>query len=151
MLVNKQQDWELYQETPQCPVLKTQTVNRTLRMRCLVVVVLAAAMAMFITVRSANIVRDGYELVQLKTQVVKIGRENDQLRLQIAKLKSPQRIDSIAVKQLGMVVPKNVYCSTDSTPQMKAPVAAKARPDGGTIGKLLSFLKPAAPQGNAAN
>lgn len=115
MLVNKKQDWELYEEpstlskTEHLPQISR--LNIALRVKCLVTVIIATIIAMVVTVQSESIVRTGYNLVKMKAQVAKIEKENEVLRLDIAKLKSPQRIQQIATTQLGMVVPQNIYCA----------------------------------------
>jgi hypothetical protein len=54
-------------------------------------------------------VNAGYELVESRASLAKIESQNEILRLETAQLKSPQRIQDIAVGQLGMVNPKTVY------------------------------------------
>lgn len=49
-----------------------------------------------------------YELMQEKQQVQRLQQENDNLRIDIAKLESPERIYTMATQQLGMVVPAHV-------------------------------------------
>jgi cell division protein FtsL len=71
-------------------------------------------MAMLVTMQSASIVNAGYELVQIKAQMAALEKNNDQLKLDIAKLKSPQRIQAIATQDLGMIIPKSVYYASAS-------------------------------------
>ena len=70
-------------------------------------------MAMLVTVRSGMSASRGYELVKLQQQADSLEKENDRLKIDIAQLKSPQRIQRIATEKLGMVVPQAVYFSTD--------------------------------------
>lgn len=118
MLVSKKQEWELYQEKP-APVITANkpSLNTGLRAKCLTVVVLLALIAMFVTMRSEAIIRAGYDLVQTKAQLMKVEKENELLRLDIAKLKSPQRIQAIAANELGMVIPPDVYCAANNEKQ----------------------------------
>ncbi|MCX7780027.1 MAG: cell division protein FtsL [Negativicutes bacterium] len=114
MLVNKKQDWELYQTTTAtpAPAPAPRTILRARpepRLKCLITIAVIAVMAMLVTLQSASIVKAGYELVQIKAQMAKMEKENEQLRLDIAKMKSPQRIQAIATQELGMIVPKTVY------------------------------------------
>lgn len=112
MLVNRKEQIDVYQQHEAPPVIKrSPKLDIALRAKCLVTVILVAAIAMFATVRSEAIIRAGYDLVQTKSQALSIQRENELLRLEIAKLKSPQRIQSIATAELGMVVPQKVYCA----------------------------------------
>ena len=50
-------------------------------------------------------VRDGYRIEQLKAQRAALEEWNHQLRLEQAALADPQRIDTLARKDLGMVSP----------------------------------------------
>ena len=51
------------------------------------------------------VVRMGYELSTLDAQTTDLTRENDQLRLELATLKSPSRLESAARVKLGLVPP----------------------------------------------
>jgi cell division protein FtsL len=150
MLVSKKQDWELYQEevTPVVLVQKS-TVNTALRVKCLTVVLLLAITAMFITIRSEVIIRAGYDLVQTKAQLIKAEKENELLRLDIAKLKSPQRIQAIATTELGMVVPANVYYAANDvkTSGDSNFVSAKEQTVWGTLSNVLHPGKAEASKG----
>lgn len=110
MLVNKKQDWDIYQQQ-EVPSVKKHSVKPdiALRVKCLTTAVIAIFIAMFLTVCSEAIIRSGYELVQMKLQVIKLEKENELIKLDIAKLRSPQRIQSIATNELGMVMPQSVY------------------------------------------
>jgi cell division protein FtsL len=115
MLVNKRQEWDLYQEeSTEKSTVQAPRLNVTLRARCLTLAVVIAVMAMFATVQSEAIISAGYDLVKTKAQIAKIEKENELLRLDIAKLKSPERIKTIATKDLGMVVPQTVYCAENA-------------------------------------
>lgn len=122
MLVSKKQNWEIYQEAAATPAQKpafrphTKTSSR-LRSKCIVVISMIAVMAMLVTLQSASIVKAGYELVQIKAHMANVEKENDYIRLEIAKLKSPQRIQLIATQELGMITPKTVYHASASVNQ----------------------------------
>lgn len=117
MLVNRKQQYDIYQQQESAPVVRDlPKLDIALRVKCLITVLLIAAVAVVVTVRSESIVRAGYELVQLKSQALNVQKENELLRLEIAKLKSPQRIQKIATVELGMVMPQNVYYA-ESLPQ----------------------------------
>jgi cell division protein FtsL len=68
-----------------------------------------------ITFQSASLIQSGYDLVQLKGQAAQLEKNNELLRLDIAKLKSPERIQQIATDQLGLVQSKNTYYGTKNT------------------------------------
>lgn len=56
----------------------------------------------------------GYEVVKTQTSVVQLTKDNDTLDVEVASLKSPVRIQQIAVEQLGMVLPDSFVYSTKS-------------------------------------
>lgn len=116
MLVNKRQEWFVYEEQVAPPVeTPSPRLKRRGKLNFLSAIFIAAVMALLVTVQSAAIVQAGYDLVQMKAQLAKLEKENELLRLDIAKLKSPQRIQHIATSQLGMVVPERIYCSANTT------------------------------------
>jgi cell division protein FtsL len=111
MLVNKKQDWDIYQQQELPSIKKKYSVKPdiALRVKCLTTAIIVVFVAMFLTACSEAIIRSGYELVQMKLQVIKLEKENELLKLDIAKLRSPQRIQNIATAELGMVMPQSVY------------------------------------------
>ncbi|MGI6092582.1 MAG: cell division protein FtsL [Veillonellaceae bacterium] len=120
MLASRKQDWVIEEEQQQQQIAPSSDKglkhkNAKLRLKCFMMVTMIAIAAMFVTIRSEAIIRAGYELVQTKAQILKYEKENEMLRLDIAKLKSPQRIQQIATAQFGMVVPQNVYCASISS------------------------------------
>jgi len=128
MLVNKKQDWDIYQQQELPSVKKNYSVKPdiALRVKCLTTVIIIVFVAMFLTACSEAIVRSGYELVQMKLQVIKLEKENELLKLDIAKLRSPQRIQNIATAELGMVIPKSVYYS-ENVPRSTEPNTEKEK------------------------
>ena len=56
-------------------------------------------------------IRIGYTLLDTQQKADQIEQENERLKIEIAQLKSPARIESIAVEQLHMQVPQNMYFS----------------------------------------
>ncbi|MFA6850166.1 MAG: cell division protein FtsL [Selenomonadaceae bacterium] len=109
---------ESYGTYEEIPVSKTTAksagrrqmkLNTHLRSRCMILLMVLSAMAIFVTVRSGVSASRGYELVQIKQETARLEKENEHLKLDIAQMKSPQRIKQIAVQNLGMVLPKNVY------------------------------------------
>ncbi len=115
---------EVPYEEPRTPVaapkirqkrhLKTPMVLDTnLRSRARVLFLLVAALAMIVVVRSGISASRGYELVAVQQQAQQLEQENERLRIEIAKLKSPQRIKAIATEELGMEVPQKMYFSRE--------------------------------------
>ncbi len=51
----------------------------------------------------------GFDIIQIRSQAVKLEAENAQLKITNAHLKSPQRIKEIATQKLGMTVSDKVY------------------------------------------
>ena len=49
--------------------------------------------------------RNGYQIEQLKTELADAREQNHLLRLEQATLADPQRIDTLARKELGLVSP----------------------------------------------
>lgn len=61
------------------------------------------------------IAQTGYEMQAVRSQVMTLESENQTARMEIAHLESPERIQQIAVKNLGMYVPqKAVHGSRDN-------------------------------------
>lgn len=141
MLVHKKQEMYVYEQEAASPAPKVvQKADKRLRAKCLILVVIATVMAVVTTMQSAAIVQAGYDLVKVKSQVAKVEKENELLRLDIAKLKSPQRIEEIATKELGLVMPKNAYYASTAAPSNNQlqPVAVKTE---GVAEKMLSAIK----------
>ena len=90
-----------------------ESVNTSLRNRCFTIVAATVLMASVVAVGNQKIASRGYELVQAKQAAEKLELENEHLKVDIAQMKSPQRIKDIAIRKLGMVVPKDVYFATE--------------------------------------
>ena len=86
-------------------------LDRNLRSRCQIAFIIISILAMLVTIRSGISASRGYALVATQNQAQQLEQENERLRIEIAKLKSPQRIKQIASEELGMVVPKKMYFS----------------------------------------
>lgn len=50
-------------------------------------------------------IESGYELVKMQNEIIQLSRDNDELSLSVAELRSPTRIQQIAQDKLGMVLP----------------------------------------------
>ena len=87
-------------------------VNNALRSRCIILFVVVIALAGFFILRSGVAASNAYYLNQLKNQSTVLEAENSRLHLEIAHLKSPERIQSIATQELGMIVPDKFFFST---------------------------------------
>lgn len=112
MLAKRKEEWDFYVEQTAPDVsVKTKETHpvRQLRIRFFGLIFSLAVMAMILTLQNSLIVKNGYEVVQVKSEIVKMEKENEFLQLDIAKMKSPQRIQTIAAKELGMIAPQNIY------------------------------------------
>jgi cell division protein FtsL len=81
---------------------------------------------LFITWPHLQYVRVGYEIQELKAQRGALQEWNHHLRLAEAALADPQRIDTLARKNLGMVSP-----SPQQVIQWRGPAAPSAQPAEG--------------------
>ena len=86
-------------------------LNHLLRSRCRIAFIVFAILAMAVVIRSGISASRGYALVATQTQAQQLELENERLRVEIAQLKSPQRIKQIAEEELGMKVPRKMYFS----------------------------------------
>lgn len=86
-------------------------LNHLLRSRCRVFFVVFTILAMAVVIRSGISASRGYALVATQTQAQQLELENERLRVEIAQLKSPQRIKQIAEDKLGMIIPRKMYFS----------------------------------------
>ena len=82
-----------------------------LRSRCSMAFIIISILAMLVVIRSGISASRGYALVATQNQAQQLEQENERLRIEIAKLKSPQRIKQIAAEELGMDVPSRMYFS----------------------------------------
>ena len=92
-------------------ISKRPKLNHLLRSRCRVAFVIISVLAMLVVVRSGINASRGYVLVATQNQAQELEQENERLRVEIAKLKSPSRIKQIASEELDMVLPKRMYFS----------------------------------------
>lgn len=88
-----------------------------LRTECLLSAIVIGLLALFVTWGSSAIVNAGYDLVQARACLTRVEKENEILRLELAQLKSPQRIRKIAVNELGLRQPNTVYMATVKSPE----------------------------------
>jgi hypothetical protein len=70
---------------------------------------------LFVAWQHFEIIRDGYESEVLKREVAHLIEQNDQLKLERAFLRSPQRIDLIA-RKLGLCAPAHGQVVVMSSP-----------------------------------
>lgn len=87
-----------------------QANYKLFRRRLFVTVGLVLAMYFATVMRSAALVSAGNNLIKLQTQESQLIAKNAELKIEVDQLKGPERITSIAEKQLGMKVARsNIY------------------------------------------
>ena len=111
VLTPEEENKELRQ-SPKEPLFKT-VLDTRLRSHGQLLFLTMTVLALLVTVGSGISASRGYELVAVQQQAEQKEQENERLKIEIAKLKSPDRIKAIAQDQLGMEVPKQTYFSGD--------------------------------------
>lgn len=99
-------------QAPKEPLFKT-VLDTSMRSHCQILFLTIAVLAMLVTIGSGVSASRGYALVEVQRQADALEQENERLKIDIAKLKSPERIKNIATDQLGMEVPKHTYFSQE--------------------------------------
>ena len=97
-------------EVPREPLLR-HPLNTNLRNCLRAVFFLVACGAMAVTLLGGIGAKSGYTLLETQQKAEQLEQENERLKIEIAQLKSPSRIESIAVQELHMQVPQNIYFS----------------------------------------
>ena len=116
----KEAEWESEQALPRRnKIRKTvqqrrqeKNLNNALRTRCMILFVITTVLAVFFILRSGMAASEAYQLNQMKGQATVLETENARLHLEIAHLKSPERIQQIAQQELGMILPDKFFFST---------------------------------------
>jgi len=88
---------------------RPQGVNRNLVFAALVVALVFIACSLFYVWAHHQMISLGYEISQRSQEEQVLLRENKKLRLELAALKSPSRIESMALKELGFVNPQKEH------------------------------------------
>ena len=86
-------------------------LDHLLRSRCRFAFLVISLLAMLVVIRSGISASRGYALVATQNHAQQLELENERLKIEIAKLKSPSRIKQIAQDELGMNVPEKMYFS----------------------------------------
>ncbi len=87
--------------------VKTQGRVRTRRvyLAFLLVLFLLSALLFLVAALNVTISQKGYRLRQLEEEIHREKKAQESLRLEVAKLESPARIERIARQNLGMILP----------------------------------------------
>lgn len=135
-------------QTVQTPPLKKKKrlrkvkPNHLLRKLTATFVVLIIASTL-VTMLSSSVNNAGYDLVKDKAELTKLQKENEQLHLKLAQLKSPERIQKITKETLKMSVPKTFHCSSGrkiAAPTPPKPMQ-KTTSTENIIGMVEGFIK----------
>ena len=97
-------------EPPKEPLIRRE-VNTNLRNCLRAIFFLIAFGAIVVTLLGGISANNGYTLLETQQNADQLEQENERLKIEIAQLKSPARIEAIAVDQLHMQVPQNMYFS----------------------------------------
>jgi len=81
-------------------------VNRNLIFVALVVALTFIGCSLFSVWAHHQVISLGYQISQASQEEQDLLKENKKLRLELAALKSPQRIEDIALKELGFTSPQ---------------------------------------------
>lgn len=79
--------------------------SRNLKLAVLGLVLIGFILGLLVTAQATRLVMQGYAIVSIKQEVSDLERENQRLRLEISRLKSPERIAAQA-SRLGLVRPE---------------------------------------------
>jgi cell division protein FtsL len=108
MVAKQQEEWIIITqpEPVEEPVIPFPTrPDAGLRRKCFYLFILILTISMIIVAQNERLAQTGYELVKMKEYAAELEKDNQTLRIDIAKLKSPERIGNIATHQLGLVLP----------------------------------------------
>lgn len=106
-------EWEELRKVPNEPLYKT-VLDTSTRFNCQVLFLTIAILALLVTIGSGVSASRGYALVEVQRQAEQLEQENERLKIDIAKLKSPERIKTIAKDKLGMEVPQRTYFNKEN-------------------------------------
>ena len=111
--LSPEEEQQLLRQTPKEPLMRT-VLDTSTRSHAQLLFLTMAVLALLVTVGSGASASRGYALIEVQHQADQLEQENERLKIDIAKLKSPDRIKAIATDQLGMEVPKRTYFSHDN-------------------------------------
>jgi cell division protein FtsL len=92
-------------------------------------VLLTLPAALYVSVRTYR-VEAGYTILRLQSDLARLRAEHARLSLRVAALKSPQRIEHYATKELGMAPPRQRQLATITVGPSIARVEAPAERRG---------------------
>lgn len=111
--------WEEEVELPQKKHNKRIDYN-SLRNHLGILLGLLLAFYLLSVVRSEAYIRNGDNLMELKQQEASLIARNSEIKIEVDRLKSPERIASLAQQKLGMQVARsNIYVQANIAPTTK--------------------------------
>ena len=120
MLARREDDYDYAYAMQEAPdprievpkeLLIRREINTNLRNCLRAIFFLIAFGAMVVTLLGGIGAKNGYTLLETQQTAEQLEQENERLKIEIAQLKSPARIEAIAVEQLNMQMPQNMYFS----------------------------------------
>ncbi|MBO5245061.1 MAG: cell division protein FtsL [Selenomonadales bacterium] len=85
--------------------------------------------------------QEGYNLVEDRAVLTELRHENEQIRLELARLKSPERIQRIAKQELGMSEAKTIYYQQARTVPAPTPQKQIQTQNENIVGMVEGFFK----------
>lgn len=125
MLARQLEEEEYYDSLPQQQqqvirrrvVVQKTNISKGMRNKAMFLFLLCIGLWGLILFRSSSIAADTYEIGKIRSEARVLERENEQLKVENAKLKAHTRVKEIAEKKLGMTVPKVTYFASDKAKQ----------------------------------
>lgn len=113
------------------------------KMGYLLIVVLAFAIGVIIASRYTQLIVAGYQLDKLNGELAVLQQENQQLNVELNKLKSLNRIEQIATVKLGMVEPDKVQfvAGLDASAPAPGAAAGAGRTNSGTAASKQGIMQ----------
>jgi cell division protein FtsL len=99
-------------------------------------VIAISFLSLFILTRFASIVKLTYDVRSIKSEIRKVQEENDNIKVEMAKLNNIKSIEKMAVGKLGMVVPDKkqvVYIDVKPLTSLKENKELKTASEAGKV------------------
>lgn len=87
--------------------ISAKGVNRHLLILAIIIAFLVISCSLFYVWANQQKVSLGYEISRVSQEEQELTEENKKLRLELAVLKSPDRLEKKALQELGFVTPQN--------------------------------------------
>ena len=121
---------------------RLRVADRTRLVRVVASSAVLVGLALLMVYQYAEIARVGYRLAAVQREAERLDKENELLRVTVAQLESPARIDAIARTRLGMVQPQQFALASvpvptqtvEAPPPPARPVLAKPVSGGFWVG-----------------